>query len=87
MNYPNPFNPSTTIAYQLPNDGTFVHLTIYNILGQAVRTLVNMKQNAGSYQTVWDGKNDAGIAVPSGVYIYQLTSGDFVKARKLMLVR
>ncbi|MBU0713116.1 right-handed parallel beta-helix repeat-containing protein [bacterium] len=87
LNYPNPFNPSTTIAYQLPEDGTLVRLTIYNMLGQIERTLVNTKQNAGSYQTVWDGKNDVGFAVPSGVYIYQLVSGDFVKARKLMLIR
>jgi len=86
-NYPNPFNPSTTIAYQIPQDGNQVRLTIYNTLGQAIRTLVNTKQNTGNYQTVWDGKNNAGIDVPSGMYIYQLSSGDFVKARKLMLIR
>ncbi len=87
QNYPNPFNPYTMIAYQLPEDGTLVRLLVYNVAGQAVRTLVNTHQSAGSYQVVWDGKNDDGIALPSGIYVYSLTSGDFVRSKKLLLVK
>jgi parallel beta-helix repeat protein len=87
QNYPNPFNPATTITYQLPNDGVDVHITIYNILGQVVKTLVNEQKNAGVYSVVWDGKNDEGIAVTSGVYIYQLKSGNFMQSKKLMMLK
>ncbi len=86
QNYPNPFNPSTVIAYELPRRST-VTLTIYNILGQEVRTLVDREQPAGRHQVTWDGHNGSGGEVASGVYLYRLTAGDQVKSRKMVLVR
>lgn len=88
-NYPNPFNPSTTIAYDLPaNAGNqVVSLVIYNQLGQAVRSLVNEPQMMGSHTVTWDGRDDAGKAVASGVYFYQLRYGEHRATRKMLLVR
>ncbi len=87
QNYPNPFNPSTTIAYGL-NKQVAVTLAIYNVLGQKVRTLVNHQpQAAGSYVAKWDGRNDAGMLVPSGMYVYRLEAGDRVLARKMLLMK
>ncbi len=87
QNYPNPFNPSTTIAYQLPDDNTYVQLTIYNIMGQAVKTLVDASQNAGSYKAVWDGTNNNGTRVGSGVYFYRIAAGKFSQVKKLLLLK
>lgn len=85
-NYPNPFNPSTTIRYGLPVDAR-VNVSIYNILGQRVRQLVDKDQTAG-YQTVtWNGRNDAGRPVPSGVYLYQIVAGDFRASKKMLLLK
>ncbi len=87
QNYPNPFNPTTTIKYALKED-VKVSLKIYNALGQEVRTLVNEHQNAGFREIMWDGKNNKGSAVPSGVYIYRLVAGsNFVKSNKMMLMK
>ncbi len=87
QNYPNPFNPTTTIKYALKEDAK-VNLKIYNALGQEVRTLVNEHQNAGFREIMWDGKNNKGSAVPSGVYIYRLVAGSsFVKSNKMMLMK
>lgn len=87
QNYPNPFNPTTTIKYALMED-VKVSLKIYNTLGQEVRTLVNEDQTAGFKEIMWDGKNNTGAAVPSGIYIYRLVAGSkFVKANKMMLVK
>ncbi len=85
-NYPNPFNPSTVIRYALP-ERLPVTLTVYNILGQPVRTLVNTIQDAGEYQAVWDGKNNSGQAVASGIYLCRLEAGSVVKTRKMNLLR
>lgn len=85
-NYPNPFNPSTTIKYQLPK-AVDVHLEIYNILGQRVKTLVNKKAEAGYYEVVWDGTNDFGQKVASGLYIYRIKAGDYVKSYKMILMK
>ena len=84
--YPNPFNSSTLIRYDLPAPG-FVTLEIYNLLGQKVRTLVAEWKLAGSYQVRWDGTNDAGEMVESGVYVYRLNAGGWAEARKLILLR
>ena len=81
QNYPNPFNPSTTIRYGLPHS-SFVQLTVYNILGQRVATLVYAGQEAGYHEVQFDG---SGLA--SGVYFYKLQAGTFVEARKLLLTR
>ena len=85
-NYPNPFNPSTTIAYQLPRSGE-VALEIYNALGQKVRTLVNQHKEAGFHQAQWDGRNDRGLQVASGIYIYRFAAGDFRQVRKMILLK
>lgn len=86
QNYPNPFNPNTVIRYSLPVNSK-TNLEIYDILGRKVRTLVNEGQNAGYYRIVWDGRNGYGQAVASGIYIYRIQAGDFVKVRKMMLVK
>lgn len=85
-NYPNPFNPTTEISYRLQSDD-FVSLTIYNSLGQAVRTLVREKQTSGYYNVIWDGKNNAGQVVPSGIYLYRLHTGSFTKTMKMLMVK
>ncbi len=86
QNYPNPFNPQTSIRYALPQDAQ-VRLTIYNLLGQKITTLVDEQQSAG-YRTVWwDGKDAAGDEVASGVYFYRLTAGEFSEVRKMMMVK
>ncbi|MFZ0389799.1 MAG: S8 family serine peptidase [Calditrichia bacterium] len=85
-NYPNPFNPVTTIAFQVPQKST-VKLEIFNILGQKIRTLVNDVRDAGRHTVRWDGTNDAGYQMPSGVYIYRMESEDFVQTSKMMLMK
>lgn len=86
QNFPNPFNPATTIRYDVPVD-TRVNLSVFNVLGQKVRTLVNTLQPANSYEIQWDGRNDYGVNVSSGIYIYRIHTADFVKTRKMMLIR
>ena len=86
QNLPNPFNPSTTIKYQLPNSGE-ASLVIYNLLGQQVRTLLKETMDAGFHSVVWDGKDELGKQVASGVYIYRLQSGDFSTAKRMMLLK
>lgn len=86
QNYPNPFNPETTIQYQLAT-AREVQLKIYNILGQAVRNLIKEQQPAGVHRMVWDGKNDNGRQMPSGVYIYQIKAGDFEQSKKMILLK
>jgi hypothetical protein len=86
QNYPNPFNPSTTIRYEIPKPSK-VELHIYNVLGQHVATLVSEEQNAGRYTIVWNGRNDEGNQVSSGVYFYRLQAADFVETKKLMLLK
>ncbi|MFA8344241.1 MAG: LamG-like jellyroll fold domain-containing protein [Rhodothermaceae bacterium] len=86
QNYPNPFNPSTKFEFSVPENG-LVKIEIFNILGQRVRTLIHEDVDAGAYKITWDGKNDFGRDVASGVYIYSLKSKDFVKSMKMMLLR
>ncbi|NLP11424.1 T9SS type A sorting domain-containing protein, partial [bacterium] len=86
QNYPNPFNPTTTIKYSLPQAET-VTLTIYNMLGQKVKDLVNVKQQAGNYSIVWDATDRNGITVPTGVYFYRIEAGSFVKVQKMILLK
>ena len=85
-NYPNPFNPTTSISYQLSADG-WVTLKIYNTLGEEVATLVNEYQTAGTRSAVWNGTNDAGSQVATGIYIYRLTAGNIVTTEKMMFVK
>lgn len=86
QNYPNPFNPNTMIRYQLPKQAD-VTLVIYDLLGQKVRKLAQGRQTAGSYEWEWNGKNDYGINVASGIYVYQLTAENFAQSKKLILLR
>jgi hypothetical protein len=86
QNHPNPFNSSTTISYVLPVPGK-VTLRIYNILGQTVRTVVDAARSAGRHEMSWDGKNDQGNEVGSGVYLYTLRSGDVVLTRRMVLMK
>ena len=85
-NYPNPFNPSTRIRYDIPEDG-IVSLTIYDLAGRKVRELVNKSQNAGYHLAVWDGTNDFGQSLSTGVYIYQIRSGSFVQSKKMIFMK
>jgi hypothetical protein len=87
QNYPNPFNPTTTIEFRVPDARTDIRLTIYNMLGQAVRTLVDGTREVGTHHVVWDGRNDAGESVGTGTYIYQLRTKDVVQSKKLTLVK
>jgi flagellar hook assembly protein FlgD len=86
QNFPNPFNPVTIISYQLPKNSS-VELTVYNTVGQPIRTLVNSNQSAGTYQLQWDGKNDKGVNVSTGLYFYRIKAGSFVQMKKMMLIK
>lgn len=87
QNYPNPFNPTTTISYSLPLDKK-VSLRIYDMMGRVVRTLVDGKvQSAGRYKVQWDGRNQQGARVASGVYLYTLEFGNFKKTRSMTLLK
>jgi flagellar hook assembly protein FlgD len=86
QNYPNPFNPGTTIDFQIAK-ASEVKLTVYNLLGQKVRTLVNERLEAGRYQAVWDGRNERGFPLASGVYVYRLEAGDFRQMKKMILLK
>ncbi|MBI2502319.1 MAG: immune inhibitor A [Candidatus Latescibacteria bacterium] len=85
-NYPNPFNPTTTIRFSLPQRGE-VELAIYNLLGQKATTLVKGMQESGMRQVVWDGRDEQGRELASGVYLYRLQAGAEVETRKLLLLR
>lgn len=86
QNYPNPFNMETEIVYQLPKS-VHVKLEIYNSMGQKVRTLISENQDAGRYAAHWNGKDVSNNELPTGVYIYKLTTSDFVSAKKLILIK
>lgn len=86
QNYPNPFNPSTTIKYQLAKQ-TDVALTVYSVSGQLVRTLVSGAQQPGYYTIQWNGLNNAGEQVSSGVYFYRLAAGNQASTKKMMLLK
>lgn len=86
QNYPNPFNPTTSFHYYIP-EASDVHISIYNMLGQEIRTLVKAFQSAGNYQLNWDGKNNAGEMAVSGVYFYRMKAGKVIMARKMLLAR
>jgi hypothetical protein len=85
-NRPNPVQGSTWITYSLAREGS-VELKIFDATGRAIRTLVDDRVPPGVHQVVWDGRDDAGTPVASGVYFYRVASGDFVSSRKLMLIR
>jgi hypothetical protein len=86
QNYPNPFNPQTTIAFSIKERGN-VSLKVYNVAGELVRTLANESMTAGDHTKVWDGRNDAGQPVSSGVYFYKLVSNSFQQTKKMVLLK
>jgi hypothetical protein len=86
QNFPNPFNPVTTLRYDLPEQAN-VNIIIYDMLGRQVRTLVNQTQDAGFKSVIWDATNDFGKQVSAGVYIYQIQAGEFVQTRKMVLLK
>ena len=86
QNFPNPFNPETRIYFEIPNMHD-VKLDIYNILGQKVRTLINNSFDAGRHTVNWNGRNDAGIIVPSGIYIYRIQAGNFMRSKKMLMLK
>jgi hypothetical protein len=86
QNYPNPFNPSTVIEFNVPR-ATNITLRIYDVAGRAVRTLVSGYQSSGRKRVEWNGRDDGGKAVASGVYFYRLSTGNFCETRKIVLVK
>jgi hypothetical protein len=87
QNYPNPFNPSTSIAFKLPRDAT-VRIEIFSPLGQLVRAVTNTQYPAGIHTVLWDGAEEGGLKVPSGVYFYRLiVDGATVQTRKMLLIK
>jgi hypothetical protein len=89
QNYPNPFNPETIIEYSIPEGerNVSVSLTVYNILGQKIRTLVDATHDAGFYSVIWDGNNDQGNKVASGLYIYTIRANAFTDIKRMMYLK
>jgi len=85
-NFPNPFNPLTTVRYDLPEDG-LVNVTIYDVMGRPVKYLVNSQQNAGYKSIQWNGTNDAGQPVSAGLYMYTIQAGEFRQTKKMVLLK
>ena len=86
QNFPNPFNPATTINFDIRKKG-HVSLKIYNVAGQLVKTMVNEVMDAGSYTKDWKGTNNIGANVASGIYFYRMESESFSATRKMVLLR
>jgi hypothetical protein len=86
QNYPNPFNPETEISYVLPT-ACFVELSVYNLLGQKVRTLVDESQSAGFKNVKWDGKDENGANAASGIYFYKIKAGEFTQSKKMEIIK
>lgn len=86
QNYPNPFNPETEISFQLP-EANRVQITIYNSRGQVIRRLVDQIYNAGTQAVQWDGQDELGVNVSSGIYLYRMQAGEFVTTKKMILTR
>ena len=86
QNYPNPFNPITTLRYDLPENG-MVNITIYDMLGREVKTLINQTQDAGYRSVIWDATNDYGKPVSAGIYLYQIQAGEYISTRKMVLLK
>ena len=80
-NFPNPFNPSTTLKYSIPKESAVI-IKVYDILGKEIETLVNEEKPIGTYEVTWNAEN-----LSSGVYFYCLQAGDFVQTKKLILLK
>ena len=86
QNYPNPFNPETTIKYQIPNNSQ-VYLSIYNVIGQEVRVLINQELSAGYHSVVWDGRDNHGNLVTSGVYYFRIKADSYTDLKKMIFMK
>jgi hypothetical protein len=86
QNYPNPFNPDTKIMYSL-SEGSYVRMTVYNILGQEVTWLVDGYENAGRYEVTWDGRSESGRSVASGIYFYKLETDKKSAVKRMLLMK
>ena len=86
QNYPNPFNPVTTLRYELPEQ-THVNITIYDMLGRQVKTLINHTQDAGYRSVIWNATNDYGKPVSAGIYLYQIQAGEYMQTKKMVLLK
>jgi hypothetical protein len=86
QNYPNPFNPVTTLRYDLP-ENDMINITIYDMLGRQVKTLVNQTQDAGYRSVIWDATNDYGKPVSAGLYLYQIQAGEYISTKKMVLLK
>ena len=86
QNFPNPFNPITTIRYDLPSDA-FVTLSIYDMLGKEITQLVNTNQQAGFKSIQWDAVDSMDRSVSAGIYLYQIQTGELIKTKKMVLLR
>ena len=86
QNHPNPFNPVTTLCYDLPEDAR-VNITIYDMMGRVVKTMVNAQQNAGYKSVRWNATNDNGAPVSAGLYLYTIQAGEFRKTKKMILLK
>jgi hypothetical protein len=86
QNYPNPFNPVTTLLYDLPEQ-THVNITVYDMLGRKIRTILNQQQDPGYKSVIWDATNDYGKPVSAGIYLYQIQAGDFMQTKKMVLLK
>ena len=85
-NYPNPFNPTTTINFDVP-EATNVRLEVYDMMGRRVATLVNGSLSAGRYEATWNARSDAGNQVASGVYLYRIQAGSFKAVKRMVLMK
>ena len=86
QNYPNPFNPTTQIKYDLPEDA-MVNITIYDLMGRSIKSLVNSNQSAGYRSIQWNATNNLGEPVSAGMYIYMIQAGQFRQVRKMVLLK
>ena len=86
QNYPNPFNPITSLRYDLPNDG-LVNITIHDMMGRIVKTLVNGSQTAGFKSVQWNATNDRNEPVSAGLYLYTIQAGEFRQTKKMLLLK
>ena len=90
QNYPNPFNPTTTVIFNVPGklgEGKQVRLTIYDIRGRLVKLLIDSELEPGTHRTIWDGRNDRGERVSSGIYLYRLASEDKTFTKKMTILK
>jgi flagellar hook assembly protein FlgD len=86
QNYPNPFNPVTNLSYDLPEDA-MVNITVFDMMGRVVRTLVNGQQSAGYKSLLWNATNNNGQPISAGLYIYTIQAGEFSQTKKMILLK